>query len=109
VRVPRGSLVFANVYGLHREPGAFPDPERFDPERWQGDLEKRLPRGSFLPFIDGPRVCIGNQFALLEGQLVLATFARRVVFEPVHAGAREPEPLVTLRPRGGLPVTVRRL
>ena len=67
-----------------------------------GDRERTLPKCAYLPFGAGPRVCIGNHFALMEGQLVLATIARRVRF---HLERTEPiacEPLITLRPKGGL-------
>src|SRR5262249_32882863 len=99
--------VFINVYGMHHREEYFPDPERFDPDRFHPEGEKQM-RSSYLPFGDGPRICIGNQFALLEGQLVLATLAQRVAFERAALAVVEPEPLITLRPKGGVPLVVRR-
>ena len=95
---------------MHRRADYFADPERFDPDRFAPEREKQLPRGAYLPFGAGPRVCIGNHFALMEGQLILATLAQRVRFvAPSSARAVEPEPLVTLRPKGGLPMQVARI
>ena len=104
-----GAFVLVNIYGMHRRPDYFERPDEFDPSRFLPDAEKRLPKGAFIPFGGGPRVCIGNHFALMEGQLILAALAQRLRVE--RSGAREPiigEPLVTLRPRGGLPVKIRR-
>jgi cytochrome P450 len=107
--IPAGMDVLANVYGMQRNAEYFPEPERFSPERFEAAAEKRIPKGAYLPFGAGARVCIGNSFALMEGQLVLATLAQRVEFgletrEPIAA-----EPLVTLRPRGGVPMRVSRV
>jgi cytochrome P450 len=65
-------------------------------------------RSSYLPFGGGPRVCIGNQFALLEGQIVLAALAQRITFEAASTREIQTEPLITLRPKGGVPLLVRR-
>jgi cytochrome P450 len=108
-RVPRRAIALFSPYLLHRDPRAWPDPERFDPDRFAPDAEKGRPRYSYLPFGGGPRICIGAAFALMEGHLILATLARRVTFtlaDSVRAIA--PEPLITLRPRGGVPAIVRR-
>jgi cytochrome P450 len=105
-RVPAGQVVIVNVIGIHRRADAFPDPDRFDPERFTPEREKALPPHAFIPFGAGPRICIGNHFAWMEGQLVLATLAQRLRFELVSNKPVETEPLVTLRPKGGLPVRV---
>jgi len=105
-RVPRGQVVIVNVIGIHRRTDAFPDPGRFDPDRFAPEREKALPPHAYIPFGAGPRVCIGNHFALMEGQLVLATLAQRLRFELVSKAPAQTEPLVTLRPKGGLPVRV---
>jgi cytochrome P450 len=107
--IPKGHLVVINIIGMHHDPALFRDPERFDPERFTPEAEKALPKNAFLPFGAGPRVCIGNHFALMEGHLALATLAQRVRFErSPSAPPAEMEPLVTLRPKGGMPMTVQR-
>jgi cytochrome P450 len=105
-RVPKNQVVIVNVIGIHRRPEAFPDPERFDPDRFTPEREKALPPHAYIPFGAGPRICIGNHFALMEGQLVLATLAQKIRFELLSKAPVETDPLVTLRPKGGLPVRV---
>jgi cytochrome P450 len=85
-------------YVLHRRPEAFPDPERFDPERFRPEHEQRLPRYAYLPFGAGHRICIGNHFALMEGQLLLATIAQRLRFERMTPAPTRPTLPLTLRP-----------
>jgi cytochrome P450 len=98
--LPRGQVALINIYGIHRRPELFPEPDAFRPERFLDGAEKRLPKGAYIPFGGGPRICVGNHFALMEGQLVLARLAQRFrlagsVEGPFPAG----EPLVTLRPK----------
>lgn len=104
--LPRGTIVMVSIYGIHHNPDVYRDHERFDPDRWEPQAEAARPRAAWLPFGAGPRVCIGNHFALLEGQLVLASLARQVRFVP--AGPVHPAPSATLRPSNGMPVIVRR-
>lgn len=107
--VPKGQMVLFNVAGMHRDARHFPEPHRFDPERFTPAAEKALPRQAYLPFGAGSRVCIGNHFALMEGQLVIAALAQRLRFDPLPGARRvDTESLVTLRPRGGLPMRVHR-
>lgn len=106
--LPPGMRVLISPYTLHRNPTYFPDPERFDPDRWTTEHEAKLPRYAYLPFGAGPHICIGNHFALMEAQLVLATLAQRVTFDLMPEQSVEPEPLITLRPKGGIRVVVRR-
>jgi cytochrome P450 len=106
-RLPAGTIVMINILAMHRRPDVFPDPERFDPERFEVEAEKKLPRGAFIPFGAGSRICIGNHFALMEGQLVLAAIARRFAFELSSAREVELDPLITLRPKHGIPMFVR--
>ncbi|HEY2748139.1 MAG TPA: cytochrome P450, partial [Polyangia bacterium] len=105
ITLRRGDTLFVNLYAMHRRADIFDAPDEFRPERFAPEREKLLPRGAYLPFGAGPRVCIGNHFALMEGQLILAHLAQKLTFH--YDGADiEPEPLVTLRPKGGLPVRV---
>ena len=78
------------------------EPEKFDPERFTPEFERELPRQAYMPFGAGPRVCIGNQFALMEGQLIAATLAQRVTFELASKNEVGLEPLMTLRPKGAM-------
>jgi cytochrome P450 len=104
-KLPAGTIVAVNIRGIHRRADYYPDPRAFRPERMMPDEKKPRPRHHYLPFGGGPRVCIGAHFALLEAQLALATMARAARIRIV---ARDvvPEPLVTLRPRGGMPAIV---
>jgi cytochrome P450 len=105
---PAGTNLVISPYALHRRPDYYPEPERFDPQRWTTETERALPRSAYLPFGAGPRVCIGNQFALMEGQLILATLAQRVTFSLVPRQRIVPQPLLTLRPRDGIQMQVQR-
>ena len=107
-RIGRHTIVVVNVIGMHHRAEYFPDPERFDPDRFSAEREKAIPRYAFLPFGAGPRICIGNHFALMEGQIILAAMAQRLRFELLSGARVEAEPLITLRPRGGIPMRVRR-
>jgi cytochrome P450 len=98
-----------SVYSLHRNPAIFAEPTRFDPDRFTPERERQLPRHSYMPFSDGPRQCIGNHFALMEGQIVLATLAQAVQFELLTTAPVRPLPLITLRPAGPVAVQVRRV
>jgi len=106
--LPRGVIVAVSFYVLHRRPDYFPDPGRFDPERFAPQAEKNLPRYAYLPFSIGPRLCIGNHFAMMEGHLLLVTLAQRVTFKLVSGQKIVPEPLITLRPRDGIQMVVQR-
>jgi cytochrome P450 len=107
--VPKGQMVLLNVAGMHRAARYFPEPHRFDPDRFTPAAEKALPRQAYMPFGGGSRVCIGNHFALMEGQLILAALTQRLRFDQLPGARRvDTESLVTLRPRGGLPMRVQR-
>jgi cytochrome P450 len=105
--LPERSIVVINIHGIHRRADYFPEPAAFRPDRMLADARKLRPRHHFLPFGAGPRVCIGQHFALIEAQLALATMVRHAAVRLVHHDVA-PEPLVTLRPRGGMPVVIER-
>jgi cytochrome P450 len=106
--IPAGTIILVSVYGLHHNRAVYSNPDRFDPERFTADAEAARHRSAWLPFSAGPRVCIGNHFALLEGQLVLAALSHRVAFEAKRGVVVKPAPAATLRPSEGLPMVVRR-
>jgi cytochrome P450 len=101
-RVPAGALVVLSPYVTHRMPQFWPNPEGFDPERFSDDQVAGRQRFAYFPFGGGPRLCIGNTFAILEAQLVLASVAGRYRLDLVPGQNVEPEPSVTLRPKHGL-------
>jgi cytochrome P450 len=99
-------VVIVNVWGLHRRPDVYPDAGAFVPERFTAEAKKARPRGAYLPFGAGPRVCIGNHFSLLEGTLVLAMIAQRFRFSLSPRARIAPEFQITMRPRHGVLVRV---
>ncbi len=107
-RIPRGTTVIVSQWVVHRDGRFFDDPLTFRPDRWADGLAARLPRYAFFPFGGGPRVCIGNTFALLETALVLATIVPRFRFELVPGQTVVPKATVTLRPAQGIKVVLRR-
>jgi cytochrome P450 len=107
-RLPRGWLAFVIPYALHRLPAFWPEPETFDPDRFTPERSADRPKFVYLPFGAGPRQCIGNQFALIEAQLIVATLAREYRLHLVPGHRVEPWPLITLRPRFGMPMIVER-
>jgi cytochrome P450 len=101
-RIPKGRVVLVNIAGIHRRADLFPDPERFDLDRLTGENEKKLPPMAYMPFGGGPRVCIGNHFATMEGHILLVTLMQHVRVELESQREAETEPLVTLRPKNGI-------
>lgn len=100
--IPAGSLCMLSPYVMHRNPKYFPDPERFDPERWTQEAKDRRPKFSYFPFGGGPRMCIGERFAWTEGVLLLATIGQRwrMRLEPAQRVAHRAQ--ITLRTRYGM-------
>jgi cytochrome P450 len=106
--LPARTIVLTSQWVVHRDPRWWPDADRFLPSRWMpggSALEPTRPKFSYFPFGAGTRVCIGEQFAWLEGTLALATMARRWRLRLVPGTSVVPQPVVTLRVRGGLPMT----
>jgi cytochrome P450 len=106
--VPRGTVVLMSQWVLHRDPRFYEDPEAFHPERWTDDFERHLPRFAYFPFGGGQRVCIGGAFAMMEAVLVLATIAQQFRLTPVPGHVVEPVPEITLRPKYGVQMLLRR-
>jgi cytochrome P450 len=104
--VPKGSGVSFAQWTVHRDPRWYDAPEEFRPERWEGDLLKRIPRFAYFPFGGGPRQCIGNSFALMEAALTLATIAQQYRFRLVPGHPVVPLASITLRPRYGIRVVL---
>ncbi|WNB76267.1 cytochrome P450 [Methylomonas koyamae] len=105
-RLAAGSLALINIFNLHHHPQFWKDPERFEPERFLGNQSRRF---AFMPFGAGERICIGNHFALLESQLLLSLIVRNYAIELLDPGEADMEMVVSLRPKGGLPVRLKRL
>lgn len=93
---------------MQRSDRYFEEPLAFKPERWQSDLEKQLPKGVYIPFGEGPRICIGKGFAQMEATLILATLAQQYQLDLMPEATIEPLPSITLRPKGGVRMTLRR-
>ena len=104
--VPAKTQMFISQYVVHHDPRNFENPEAFSPERWADDLEKRLPKFAYFPFGGGPRLCIGRSFAKMEANLLLATIAQRFRLDLLPGQCPTPQPSITLRPKGGLQVTL---
>jgi len=105
-RIDPGEWIWMSPYVTHRNPEYFVDPERFDPDRFLFTREPALPKYAYFPFGGGPRVCIGNSFALMEARLILATIAQQFQLQHVPGQEIVPEPEITLRSRNGLRVTL---
>jgi cytochrome P450 len=106
--VPKGTTLILSPWAMHHDRRHFSDPEAFRPERWLDGSTARLPKHVYMPFGGGPRICVGNHFAMMEAVFVLVTLAQRARFERL---SREPVPMqyaITLRPLGGVPLRVRK-
>jgi cytochrome P450 len=106
--VPVGSIVVVSPWLLHHDARWWPEPELFRPERWTSEAAATRPRSAFVPFGGGPRMCVGEPFAWMEGVLLLATIARRWRFRLVPGRTVQAQAVVTLRPRNGLPMVPER-
>lgn len=104
--IPAGTTVGIHAYAAHRNPALWDDAEAFIPERFDPANADQLPRHAYVPFGGGPRICIGYAFALMEAQLMLATIASRYRLLLSPGQTVEMLPLITLNPKGGLPMTV---
>ena len=100
-------MILISQYVMHRKPEYFEDPHLFIPERFEKQKQKSLPEFAYFPFGGGPRVCIGNHFAMMEAVLVIAAIAQKfrltLASDPKKV---KPQPLITLRPKHGLEMIV---
>jgi cytochrome P450 len=104
--IPKDSIVFMSQWVVHHDARFYPDPLRFDPTRWSPAEQAKRPKFAYFPFGGGPRLCIGEQFAWMEGILLLAVIAQRWRLRLVPGHPVAPYPLVTLRPRHGMRMVV---
>ena len=102
VAVAAGSKIYLSQWVMHRHPRWFPEPDRFDPQRFSADAVAARPRFTYLPFGAGRRLCIGEEFAWMQGVSILGHVARRFRLTLAPGQSVVPEPNVTLRPRGAL-------
>jgi cytochrome P450 len=105
--VPPRSIIVMSQWIVHRDARHYPDPGRFDPDRWTPEFKSRLPRFAYFPFGGGPRQCIGESFAWMELALVVATIAQQWRFELVPGHPVVPHAAITLRPKHGMKMIAR--
>jgi cytochrome P450 len=106
VRVPPGAMIAISPYVTHRNPNLWPEPPSFDPERFRPAAIAQRHRFAYLPFGGGPRICIGNSFALVEAMVIIAAIAQRYRVRLAPGHAVKPIGLITLRPKAGIWVTI---
>ncbi len=105
--IPKNSMIFSSIWTLHRRADLWENPTQFDPERFRPERVKERPKFHYLPFAAGPRMCIGNNFALMEITLILAMMMQRFDFVLDKEHPVVLEPLVTLRPKYGMKIWIR--
>jgi len=106
VQIPARSICILSPYLIQRDPRWFPDPEKFDPERWTPEARNARPKFSYFPFGGGARVCIGERFAWMEGVIVMAAIAQKWRLRLAPDQRVEPLPLITLRVKNGLRMVI---
>ena len=106
--IPAGAFLIAPPLLIHRDPRWFDDPLEFHPDRWTAEFKDQLPRFAYYPFGGGPRVCIGDGFAWMEAMLILATLGQKWAMRHDSGHRIELLPLVSLRPKGGMPMFLER-
>lgn len=102
--VPAGTQVLMSQWVVQRDPRWFESPEEFRPERWTPEFTKQLPKYAYFPFGGGPRVCIGQDFAMMEAMLVIATVLRKFRLTLIGGQVIEPQPVILLRPKHGIKI-----
>jgi cytochrome P450 len=104
--IPRNSRIVLSPYAMHRHPAYWENAEQFDPERFTPERSEGRPHYAYFPFAGGHHLCLGNNLAMMEGQLVLAMVGQRYRLRLVPGHPVEADPLITLRHRHGLPMTL---
>ena len=107
IPIKAGTQIIIPIYAIQRHRRYWSNPDFFEPGRFARDNEAKIPRYHYMPFGAGPRICIGMAFALIEGIAILATLVRAASFATVPDHEPEPISRVTLRPSGGMALTVR--
>lgn len=106
--VPSGADIYMSQYVVHHDPRFFPDPFKFDPERWAQNQGSSLPQFAYFPFGGGPRLCIGEPFAWMEGIMLIAAIASKWKMRLVPGQSIVPKPLITIRPKYGMKMIMER-
>lgn len=107
IKIPKGSVIFISICAVHRHPRYWERPNDFYPEHFLPENISKRPKLSYLPFGAGPRMCIGNHFAMMEMQLLLVLLARHVHLDLATSSPVDPEPLITLKPKHGIQMRLR--
>ena len=105
--IPKGAVAFMSPYVTQHDARFFPEPEEFRPERFSKENERAIPKGAYVPFASGPRVCLGKSFAMMEARLILGTMVQKLKLELAPGFRLELLPKLSLRPKKGLPMSVR--
>lgn len=104
--VPAKSIILLSQFVTHRDERYYPDPEKFDPDRWNQEARAARPKYAYFPFGGGPRLCIGESFAWMEGVLLVAVIAQKWKLRLASGHSVKPQPLITLRPKHGMKMTI---
>lgn len=102
--VPKGTFIMMSPWMTHRDPRFYDQAESFVPDRWTEEFTRQLPKFAYFPFGGGPHLCIGNNFAMMEAVLLLATIAQQFKLEVLPGQMIVPQPSITLRPKNGIKV-----
>ena len=106
VQIKKNHIVFCLIYNAHHREDLYPQAKSFNPDRFAANKKKLIPKMGYLPFGGGPRLCIGNMFAMMEMQLILTGLLQRFDFELMEGQQIEMEALITLRPRYGIKMKI---
>ncbi|XP_058808187.1 probable cytochrome P450 6a13 [Phymastichus coffea] len=112
ISITKGTKIFVPVYAIHYDPNIYPDPNKFDPERFEEDAVESRPHMTYLPFGDGPRICIGERFAHIQTKLGLATVIRHFKLEVCEKTCKQYEKqtgLILIAPKSGLYLRITKL